>query len=72
MNYSEIEDIIKRTLTTIPPENGWINLTKVGIILRKKGIRYVKLTKLLQNFTHIIEFKKEESLQPPIHFIRLK
>ncbi|MGB0930886.1 MAG: hypothetical protein ACPGVB_08930, partial [Chitinophagales bacterium] len=53
-------------------ENGWVNLTKVGIILRKKDVKYLILSKLLRNFTHIIELKRDESTSPAVSYIRLR
>ena len=72
MNYSEIESNLAETIQSLSKENNWVNLTKVGISLRKKGVRYVKLTKLLQNFMHLIELKEEEGVYPPVYYVRLK
>lgn len=73
MKYLEIEEIIKNTVSsTTTDENGWANLAKVGILLRRKGVKYLKLSKLLRNFTHIIELKSNESTSPAITYIRLK
>jgi len=72
MKYLETEAIIKDIITTNTNENGWLSLVVLGISLRKKGIRYVKLSKLLQNFGHLLEIKTDKSFQPSVSYVRLK
>ena len=72
MNYLETEAIIKDIITTNTNENGWLSFVVLGISLRKKGISYVKLSRLLRNFGHIIEIKTDNSLQPAVSYVRLR
>ncbi len=72
MKYLETEAIIKDIITTNTNENGWLSFVVLGISLRKKGIRYVKLSKLLQNFGHLLEIKTDTSFQPAVSYVRLK
>ncbi|MGB1242061.1 MAG: hypothetical protein ACPG49_06050 [Chitinophagales bacterium] len=59
-------------MTSNTNEDGWINLVVLGISLRKKGINYVKLSKLLRNFGHLIEIKTDNNYQPAVSSVRLK
>jgi hypothetical protein len=72
MDRSELENIIKDGVNSCANEMGWANLAELGTYLRLKGIKYGKLSRFLQDYTHIIEMRIDESLTPPAVYARLR
>lgn len=72
MERSELELIIKDGVNSCANEHGWANLAEIGTFLRLKGIKYGKLSRFLQDFTHIIELRVDESLTPPAVYAKIR
>ncbi|MEZ4883464.1 MAG: hypothetical protein R3E32_01915 [Chitinophagales bacterium] len=72
MEYLEIEIVIKNTVATAIDEKGWANLAKIGILLRQNGVKYANLSKMLQNYGHILEFRKDANFEPPVIYVKIK
>ena len=51
---------------------GWANLTEIGGQLRESGIKYKKLRKFMDNFSDILEFRVDKSINPPVVYTRIK
>ena len=71
MDKSELESIIIEAVNHCADENGWANLAKMGAFIRKKEVTYGRLSRLLGEFSHIIEIKVDDSIQPPVAYARL-
>ncbi|MDX2246687.1 MAG: hypothetical protein SF052_07930 [Bacteroidia bacterium] len=71
MDKAELENIIREVISVSADETGWANLAKIGILLRKKGVKYGKLSRFFVGYTHIVETRVDESVQPPIAYARL-
>jgi hypothetical protein len=72
MDKSELQDIIKEAITKSADETGWANLAKIGAYLRKKGIKYGRLSKMLSDHQEIIETKMDDTINPPVAYAKIK
>ncbi|MEZ4774507.1 MAG: hypothetical protein R3D00_15085 [Bacteroidia bacterium] len=72
MDKAELEIIIREVLSVSADEAGWANLAKIGILLRKKGVSYGKLSRFFSEFTHMVETRVDDTIQPPITYARLR
>ena len=71
MEKSELESIISEAVNKCADENGWANLAKMGAFIRKKGVKYGRLSRLLKEHEDIVEFKIDENMQPPVAYAKL-
>jgi transcription antitermination factor NusA-like protein len=71
MDKSELESIIVEAVNKCADENGWANLAKMGAFIRKKGVKYGRLSRLLAEHTDIVEIKIDDSIQPPVAYAKL-
>ena len=71
MDKSELETIIIEAVGKCADENGWANLAKMGAFMRKQGVKYGRLSRLLKEHTDIVEIKIDENIQPPVAYARL-
>lgn len=71
MDKAELEIVIREVISVSADETGWANLAKVGILLRKKGVSYGKLSRFFGGFSHIVETRVDDTIQPPIAYARL-
>ena len=71
METTDIE-ILVAVIADCAKTDGWANLAEVGVLLRKKNIKYSKLSKFILNFPEIIETRIDDSRQPPVAYARLK
>ncbi|MEZ4826402.1 MAG: hypothetical protein R3C61_08925 [Bacteroidia bacterium] len=71
MDRAELEIIIREVISQSADETGWANLAKIGILLRKKGVKYGKLSRFFGDYAHMVETRVDDSIQPPIAYARL-
>lgn len=71
MEKSELESIIVEAVNNCADESGWANLAKMGAFMRKKGVKYGRLSRLLKEYVHIVEIKIDENIQPPVAYAKL-
>lgn len=71
MDKSELQDILKEAITKGADETGWANLAKIGAFLRKKGVKYGRLSRMLKDHPDIIEYKVDDSINPPVAYARV-
>jgi hypothetical protein len=71
MERTELEGIIVEAINNCADESGWANLAKMGAFIRRKGVKYGRLSRLLAEYAHIAEIKIDDSIQPPVAFARL-
>ena len=71
MEKSELENIIVEAVNNCADENGWANLAKMGAYIRKKGVKYGRLSRLLKEFETVVEIKIDDSIQPPVAYAKL-
>jgi len=71
MENSELKGIISEAIDKCADENGWANLAKMGAFMRKKGVKYGRLSRLLAGHTDIVEIKVDDSIQPPVAYARI-
>ncbi len=71
MEKSELESIIIEAINKCADENGYANLAKMGAVMRKKGAKYGRLSRMLAEFSHIVEIKIDDNIQPPVAYAKL-
>lgn len=71
MEKSELESIIIEAVDKCADDQGWANLAKMGAFIRKKGVNYGRLSRLLREYEHIVEIRIDESIQPPVAYAKL-
>jgi len=71
MDKSEIESIIIEAVNKCADESGWANLAKMGAFIRKEGVKYGRLSRLLKEFENVVEVKIDENIQPPVAYAKL-
>ncbi len=71
MEKSELENIIIEAINKCADEDGWANLAKMGAFMRKQGVKYGRLSRLLAEHTDIVEIKVDDNIQPPVAYARL-
>jgi hypothetical protein len=67
-----LENALKEAVQACTNELGWANLAEIGAVLRKKGIKYGKLSNFIGGFPHLVETRIDTSLTPPVVYARLK
>lgn len=72
MERQAMENALREAIQQCTNELGWANLAEIGAILRKKGIKYGKLSTFIANFPHMVETRIDNSLTPPVVYARLK
>lgn len=70
MEKSELENIIIEAVNKCADENGWANLAKMGAFMRKQGVKYGRLSRLLKEFSHLVEIRIDDSIQPPVAYAK--
>ena len=71
MDKSELQSIITEAINKCADEQGWANLAKMGAFMRKKGVKYGRLSRMLAEHTDIVEVKVDDSMQPPVAYAKL-
>ncbi len=71
MEKTEIENIVRESVTECADENGWANLARLGPALKAKGVEYGKLSKFFSTYSNLVELKTDTGLQPPVVYARL-
>jgi hypothetical protein len=71
MDKSELESIIIEAVNTCADESGWANLAKMGAYIRKKEVKYGRLSRLLKEYEHLIVIKIDDKIQPPVAYAKL-
>ncbi|MBU2649303.1 MAG: hypothetical protein KKA81_00080 [Bacteroidetes bacterium] len=71
MDKGQIQEILIETISMCADDTGWANLAKIGAILRKKGLKYGRLSRMLKEYGQIIELRVDESIQPPVAYARI-
>ena len=71
MDKSEIESIIIEAINKCADDEGWANLAKMGAFIRKKGVKYGRLSRLLAEHSDIVEIKVDDSIQPPVAYAKI-
>ena len=70
-NKAELEKSIREAIKATADESGWANLAKIGIQLRKNGVKYGKLSRFFGDYQHLVETKVDKTIQPPIAYAKL-
>ena len=70
-NKAELEKVIRQAIIDSANEDGWANLAKIGIQLRKNGIKYGKLSRFFADYTYMVETKVDTTIQPPIAYAKI-
>lgn len=71
MEKAELESIIIEAVNKCADEEGWANLAKMGAFMRKKGVKYGRLSRLLAEHSHVVEIRIDDNIQPPVAYARL-
>ncbi len=71
MDKSELQEILKEAITKGADDDGWANLAKIGAFLRKKGVKYGRLSRMLKDHSDVIEYKVDDSINPPVAYARI-
>jgi hypothetical protein len=71
MENKTIENALIEAVRNCTKENGWANLAEVGAYLRNQGIKYGKLSKFVESYSHLVEYFVDKSIDPPIAYTRL-
>lgn len=71
MDRSELENVIIDSVNHCADDNGWANLAKMGAYMRKQGVTYGRLSRMLKEYTHIVEIKVDDNIQPPVAYAKL-
>lgn len=71
MEKSELESIIIEAVNKCADEAGWANLAKMGAFMRKKGVKYGRLSRLLREYEHVVEIRIDDNIQPPVAYAKL-
>jgi hypothetical protein len=71
MDKSELQSIIIEAVNKCADEQGWANLAKMGAYMRKKGVKYGRLSRMLAEHLEIVEVKIDDSIQPPVAYAKL-
>ena len=71
MDKSELEIIIVEAVNNCADESGWANLAKMGAYIRKKEVKYGRLSRLLKEYGHIVEIKVDDKIEPPVAYAKL-
>jgi len=72
MDKSDLHEILKEAITKCADENGWANLAKIGAYLRRNGVKYGRLSRMLKNYEDLVEVKIDDSMQPPVAYAKIK
>lgn len=72
MERNVLENALREAVQECTNELGWANLAEIGAALRKKGVKYGKLSTFIGSFPHLLETRIDNSLTPPVVYARLK
>ena len=72
MDKSDLHDVLKEAITKCADENGWANLAKMGAYLRRNGVKYGRLSRMLKSYEDLIELKIDDTMQPPVAYAKIK
>jgi len=65
------KEVLIEAITDCAKDDGWANLADVGDFLRRKGIKYGKLSKFILQFPELVETRIDESRHPPVVYATL-
>ncbi|MDX2305131.1 MAG: OST-HTH/LOTUS domain-containing protein [Microscillaceae bacterium] len=71
LSHAQIEQTLVEAVKRCADETGWANLAEIGTHLRNAGIQYGKLSKFLNDFSHVVEKKIDTSVTPPVVLAKL-
>jgi hypothetical protein len=71
MSKADIETALKEVITQCADAQGWANLADLGGKLRAKGVRYKKLSMLMNDHKHLVETRTDRSLEPPVVYAKI-
>ena len=72
MDKSDLHEILKEAIIKCADDTGWANLAKLGAYLRRNGVKYGRLSRMLKNYEDVIELKIDDSMQPPVAYAKIK
>jgi len=72
MESPEVIEVLREAVANCAKFEGWANLAEVGVILKRKGIIYGKLSKFIIKFPDEIEIRIDNEKQPPVAYARLR
>jgi len=72
MDNSDLHEVLKEAITKCANEEGWANLAKMGAYLRRNGVKYGRLSKMLKSYEDLVEVKIDDSMQPPVAYAKIK
>lgn len=68
---AEFESEIREAVSSCADDHGWANLAEIGVILRRKGVKYGKLSRFFENYKYLVETKIDHTLNPPAVYAKL-
>ena len=71
MDKSELQELLKEAIRTGADDGGWANLAKIGAFLRKRGVKYGRLSRMLKEHSDVIEYKIDDTINPPVAYARI-
>ncbi|GAB4339082.1 MAG: hypothetical protein OHK0038_18090 [Flammeovirgaceae bacterium] len=71
LSKTEVETVLKEVITQCADAQGWANLADIGGKLRARGVRYKKLSILMNEYKHLVETKTDRSLEPPVVYAKI-
>ena len=71
VDRSEVERTLVNAVAICADVTGWANLAEIGTHLRSAGIQYGKLSRFLNDYSHVVEKKVDTSVTPPVILAKL-
>lgn len=71
MDKIQIQEILIEAISKNADETGWANLAKIGAMLRKEGLKYGRLSRMMKEYDEVIEMKTDDSIQPPVAYAKV-
>jgi len=71
MDKSELQELLKEAISKGADDSGWANLAKIGAFLRKRGVKYGRLSRMLKEHSDVIEYKVDDTINPPVAYARI-
>lgn len=77
MDKQIVRSTISELIKSNADQDGWVNLSNLGIELAKNGIKYkdlghYKLTNFISSYEDIVELRMDESHKIPVYYVRLR
>ncbi len=71
MDKAQIQEILIEAISKNADDTGWANLAKIGAMLRKMGLKYGRLSRMLKDYEEVIEMKIDDSIEPPVAYAKV-